>query len=209
MGDGPSRLASTNRVEAFSDGVLAIAITLLVLDLRAPEATGEFGHELLAEWPSYLAYVASFVVIGALWQNHHALFTRIARTDTSLIGRNMLLLLACSVLPFPTAVVSSAWRVGDHADRVAGLALFALVSVAMSSAWIALCSYLGSHPHLLEDPSSVYFVRGERRRSGIAIGMTLLALAIAFVAPVVTLLMFAVLPVFYIVTLHRVQAAER
>jgi hypothetical protein len=72
----PAVLAESGRVEAFSDGVLAIAITLLVLDLKVPEA--HVGHGLLEQWPTYLAYLSSFLFIGVVWVNHHALFTRIA-----------------------------------------------------------------------------------------------------------------------------------
>jgi len=68
---------STSRVEAFSDGVLAIAITLLVLDLRPPEAIGEFRHELVTQWPSYLAYLAAFAIVGSVWINPQALLARV------------------------------------------------------------------------------------------------------------------------------------
>jgi uncharacterized membrane protein len=74
----PGPLAESTRVEAFSDGVFAIAITLLVLDLKAPASRGAVLHDLLAEWPAYVAYLASFGYIGVIWVNHHYLFTRIA-----------------------------------------------------------------------------------------------------------------------------------
>jgi uncharacterized membrane protein len=98
----PRILAESNRVEAFSDGVLAIAITLLVLDLRTAGHPGHVGGDLLAQWPTYLAYVASFIYIGVVWVNHHALFNRIASVDTGLLWCNLALLLAASVLPFPS-----------------------------------------------------------------------------------------------------------
>ena len=79
--DDRPRLPSAGRVEAFSDGVIAIAITLLVLDLRAPQAKGRFLHDLGAEWPSYAAYLATFLIIGTIWLTHHSLFTRVARVD--------------------------------------------------------------------------------------------------------------------------------
>jgi TMEM175 potassium channel family protein len=87
------QLSDSARVEAFSDGVLAIAITLLVLDLRAP-VPGDMQGQLLGEWPAYLA---SFAYIGVIWVNHHQLFTRIAAVDFGLLWRNLALLLGASV----------------------------------------------------------------------------------------------------------------
>jgi uncharacterized membrane protein len=91
-GNGESRrgglLAESGRIEAFSDGVLAIVITLLVLDLRAPEERGAMLHQLLQQWPAYVAYLASFAYVGVIWVNHHQLFTRIAAVDTGLLWRN-------------------------------------------------------------------------------------------------------------------------
>jgi Endosomal/lysosomal potassium channel TMEM175 len=103
-------LAESGRVEAFSDGVLAIVITLLVLDLRAPTMRDAMLQQLLRRWPAYVAYLAWFAYAGVIWVNHHQLFTRIAGVDTGLLWRNLALLLTTSVLPFPTAVLGSAAR---------------------------------------------------------------------------------------------------
>jgi uncharacterized membrane protein len=93
------------RVEAFSDGVLAIAITLLVLELRVPEAE-ELSHGLAeylsGQWSSYAAYLLSFVIIGIMWVNHHAVFARVVRVDRPPLLLNLHLLLWIAVLPFPT-----------------------------------------------------------------------------------------------------------
>ncbi len=98
---------STARLEAFSDGVFAIAITLLVLDLR-PHGTGSLTHQLAAAWPAYVAYVISFVTIGIMWANHHGIFQLIDRTTHGLVVANLLLLLCVAFLPFPTKVL------GEH-----------------------------------------------------------------------------------------------
>lgn len=82
----------TNRLEAFSDGVFAIAITLLVLDIRVPLSNAALGRALLNLWPSYLAYAISFIVIGAIWINHHAMFERVVRTDQTFLLLNVLFL---------------------------------------------------------------------------------------------------------------------
>ena len=82
----------TTRVEAFSDGIFAIAITLLILEIHVPLGAN-LSKELIALWPSYLAFLASFVTIGVMWINHHRLFTLIARSDQALLGLNLLLML--------------------------------------------------------------------------------------------------------------------
>jgi uncharacterized membrane protein len=100
---------STNRLEAFSDGVFAIAITLLVLEIRVPPpGFGEsLGQELLAQWPSYAAFVVSFLTIGIIWINHHAMVRRLRRADHSILVWNLLLLMTVSALPFTTALMAA------------------------------------------------------------------------------------------------------
>jgi uncharacterized membrane protein len=104
-----TRLSETNRLEAFSDGVFAIAITLLILEIKvprdlAPPAT--LAQALAHQWPSYLAFVTSFFTILIMWVNHHRLFTHIGRCDDRLLFYNGLLLLGIAALPFPTALVA-------------------------------------------------------------------------------------------------------
>src|SRR5215470_9469621 len=96
---------SAGRLEAFSDGVLSIAATLLVLELHVPESGDNLGAALLAQWPSYAAYVVSFITIGIIWVNHHQLFALVRRVDRTLLFLNLALLMVVSVLPFPTAIL--------------------------------------------------------------------------------------------------------
>jgi uncharacterized membrane protein len=101
----------TGRIEAFSDGVFAIAVTLLVLELRVPqlaeEATNaELWAALLIRWPSYLAYLVSFATILIVWVNHHRIFTIIQRSDSRFLFLNGLLLLVVTTIPFPTALLA-------------------------------------------------------------------------------------------------------
>ena len=105
---------SPNRLEAFSDGVFAIAITLLVLDLHVPKpGSGELGHELLAQWPSYAAYVITFLTIGIIWINHHAAFSRLRSVDHSILIWNLLLLLTVGILPFTTSLMAAYLKEGS------------------------------------------------------------------------------------------------
>lgn len=104
----------TNRLEAFSDGVFAIAITLLVLEIKVPPSGSALGKELLSLWPSYFAYAVSFIVIGAIWINHHAMFDQIVRADHKLLLLNTLHLMLIAFLPFPTAVLAQALHDGAN-----------------------------------------------------------------------------------------------
>jgi uncharacterized membrane protein len=95
------------RLEAFSDGVFAIAITLLVLDLRVPEVgAGSLAHALWRQWPADASYVVSFLTIGIIWVNHHNLLRHLERADHGLLFLNVFLLMAVAVIPYPTALVS-------------------------------------------------------------------------------------------------------
>ena len=103
--------STTTRLEAFSDGVFAIAITLLVLEIRLPpeaevEHAGGLARTLLALWPSYAGYAVSFVTVGIMWANHHEVIKLMSRVDHGLIVWNLLLLMAISFTPFPTAVMA-------------------------------------------------------------------------------------------------------
>jgi uncharacterized membrane protein len=117
----PAPLTDQSRIEAFSDGVFSIAITLLILEIKPPSA-----HEadiliraLLNLWPSYLAFLASFLTIGVMWVNHHRLFTLIERTDDTLVGINLLLLLGVTWIPFPTALLAE--HLGGSGQSVAAV----------------------------------------------------------------------------------------
>jgi TMEM175 potassium channel family protein len=124
--------SETARLEAFSDGVLAIAITLLVLDINIPHG-GDVGHELRAAWPQYLAYLTAFLTIAVLWANHHDVFRIIAATDRGLMFANSLLLASISFLPFPTRVLADNMR-SSGSDRQAALLAYGATMVV-----IAIC----------------------------------------------------------------------
>jgi uncharacterized membrane protein len=195
--NGPGPLAESTRVEAFSDGVFAIAITLLVLDLKAPARYGLVRHDLLVQWPTYLAYLASFGYIGVIWVNHHNLFTRIARVNGGLLWRNLALLLAMSVLPFPTAVVGSAFQHGSFDDRRTAIVLYALVGAAAALTWLVLFHFLSRAPYLLQDEAHAAFFAGERRRAFFGIALYALSALAALWYPVAGLVIVCILPMFY------------
>ena len=192
------RLAEPTRVEAFSDGVLAIVITLLVLDLRAgPFRPGGMLAHLLQQWPTYLAYFASFGYVGVIWVNHHQLFTRIAAVDLGLLWRNLALLLLTSVLPFPAAVVSSAFQGKNHRDEVTALIFYALLAALMATTWLLVFHYLAGNERLLAEHTPPSFFAQERRRALLGVVSYLLAALLARWLPFGALLVIAALPVFY------------
>jgi uncharacterized membrane protein len=105
--------SETGRIEAFSDGVFAIAITLLVLDLKVPREVADrvpLARALAAQWPTYVAFVTSFLTILIMWVNHHRIFTLIGRSDDRLLLYNGLLLMGITVVPFPTSLVAEYLR---------------------------------------------------------------------------------------------------
>src|SRR4051812_23724801 len=98
---------TTGRLEAFSDGVLAIVITLLILDIKVPvDAAGHLGADLLEQWPRYVAYLSSYLIVGIIWLNHTATIRLLVRTNHTLQVLNLLLLLPVSILPWPTALLA-------------------------------------------------------------------------------------------------------
>jgi uncharacterized membrane protein len=110
-------------VEAFSDGVFAIAITLLVLDIHVPDphVTESLGEALGQQWPSYAAYVVSFLTIGIIWINHQAMFGRLRAIDHGIVVRNLLLLLSVGALPFTTALMAAYLREGEGSALAAAI----------------------------------------------------------------------------------------
>lgn len=196
------RLSESTRVEAFSDGVFSIAITLLVLELAVPAMRGEFANRLLDEWPSYLAYLAAFATIGVLWMGHHTVFSLITGVDAGLLWRNLVLLLTVSVVPFPTAVIASAYRVGSDADQAAAVVSYAVVGMASGVGWLLVLGYLGKHRHLTDPAAAPDFFRLSTPAFTLA-GYGVSALIGWFVSPAIALAIFLVFPVLYVLRVRN------
>jgi uncharacterized membrane protein len=178
---------SPNRLEAFSDGVLAIAVTLLVLDLHLPDEPGRpIGVLLIGQWPSYVTYVVSFAVIGIMWVNHHALFARVAQIDRALLFLNLGLLLVVSALPFPTAVAADGLRRGGRDAQVA-VFTYSLVMVLVAIAFTALWRHIVRTPGLLRTPMPSAMQRAAVRRFGLGLFAYAALCALAFLSPILTL----------------------
>jgi uncharacterized membrane protein len=203
--DRPRRLSESSRVEAFSDGVFSIAITLLVLELAIPTVRGGFVKDLIAEWQSYIAYLAAFGSIGVLWMGHHTAFSRIRGVDAGLLWRNLVLLLTVSVVPFPTAVIASAFRVGTEQDQAAAVVAYAVVGMASGVGWLLLFSYLRGRRALVDPATDMRFFRlGEPLLTIVGYGVA--ALVGWFVSPGAALVIFLFFPIFYVI---RVRSANQ
>ena len=188
---------SPNRLEAFSDGVLAIAVTLLVLDLRVPEEPGRpLVDLLLAQWPSYIAYVVSFTVIGIMWVNHHALFARVAEIDRTLLFLNLALLLVVSALPFPTSVAAEGLRRGGLDAEVA-VFTYSLTMLLIAIAFTSLWRHIVRTPGILRTPMPLSQQRTAVWRFGFGLLAYAVLCALAFLSPMVTLFGHLAVAVYY------------
>ncbi len=141
-----------SRVEIFSDGVFAIAITLLVLDISvAPSDYDHLRHALANEWPAYLAYVTSFLTVGSVWIAHHSLFSRLRLIDPVLLRLNLLLLMTAAFLPFPTTVLAQALHHGGTAERTA-VVFYGAAALLIELLLRAAERYASSQPDLQMEP---------------------------------------------------------
>jgi uncharacterized membrane protein len=203
--------ADTGRAITFSDSVFAIVITLLVIDLRTPPyEAGQLLQALLAQWPTYVAYLASYMYIAVVWLNHKYAFRRIALADRGLHWANLGVLFTTALLPFPTGVLADAFQHGSPADEHVAIALYALIGALLCLAWLVFFRYLAYHPHLLERHVPGDFFHGETRRAWLGILLYLAAFVFGwFTQPWVALALFVILPVFYGITSHGLHEIGR
>jgi uncharacterized membrane protein len=192
-------LSDRSRLEAFSDGVLAIAITLLTLDLRVParEAVGEgsLARALAERWPSYTAYVVSFLVIGIIWVNHHALFRQVRLVDRPLLFANLLLLMVAAAIPFPTALLAEYLTAGKPNASTAAV-IYSLTMVVMSLAF-QLVYLTAAREGLLREGLDPATVRRRLRRFGVGLVLYAGTVGIALLSAPVTLAAHFLIALYY------------
>ncbi len=185
---------STGRLEAFSDGVFAIAITLLVLEISVPEsAFDDLWNGIADQWPSYLAYVTSFVTIGGLWLVHHGIFRRLASADAVVMRLNILLLMFVSFLPFPTKLMAEA--IDAATSERAAVIFYGLVLLAISVVTSLLWRYVAARRELLEPGVSDAEVTAITRLTTPNIGFYVGVVLLALLAPQVAALGYLVIAV--------------
>lgn len=197
----------TARVEAFSDGVFAVAITLLVFQIKTPPAgSGDLAQQLLEQWPSYLSIVTSFAFIGIMWINHHRLFTHIARCDDALLVLNLLLLLGITFVPFPTSVLAEHLRAPDR--RAAAL-LFNATYVALAILFNVLWRYAASpRSHLLSPDVNPATVARITRQYAVGPLVYSICFGLAWVNVLASLLVNLALACFFAIPPGREQVAS-
>ncbi len=186
----------TRRAEAFSDGVFAVAITVLVFDLLSIGRGVLTAGVLLHAWPNYFAYVVSFITIGIMWMNHHTILAHVRRVDRPLLVLNLLLLMGIVAIPFPTALVA------EHLGKIGGApatVTYGLVMIAISAGFDAMWVYVVTHAPSL----GAAVPQGALRQSipgftlggAVYVAATLIA---AFWSPLVALIIFGLLGVYYL-----------
>lgn len=173
----------TQRLEAFTDGVLAVAITLLALDLKAPaEADLSHGlwHGIATHWPTYAAYAVSFLIIGVMWISHNSVMSCVKRADRPLLFINLLLLLFVAAVPPATSLVGDQLMLHGRNAHTA-LVIYSLLGVAHASAWSVLWWWVANHPRLLADDVDPLRARRAVWRFGLGLPIYSAAVGLAFV----------------------------
>ncbi|GAA3909841.1 MULTISPECIES: TMEM175 family protein [Streptomyces] len=203
--------SETARAETFSDGVFAIAVTILVLGITTPpHRFGGLGHALARQWPAYVGYAASFSYIATIWLNHHQAFRRIRLMDRGLHATNLFMLFLAGALAFPTSVLADALQADvSSSDARVAVGLYAVVAAAMCLSWLLLYFRLHLHPELLEPGVEPTYVRQGMLFSGIGIVVYAAFGALGvLVTPLISLAAFALVPAFYVLTSEGMTVAR-
>jgi uncharacterized membrane protein len=213
MADRPSSWPSeTARVEAFSDGIFAIAITLLVLNIRVPppDLTGHGGTllpALLGLWPAYLGYLISFFTIGIMWVNHHSMFVLIRRTDRYFLLLSVFFLMCIAFLPFPTAVLAE--YLPEPKGRKLAVALYSATFVLTAVAYNALWWYAVRGGGLLDEKADQEAVRTISRRFILGPIAYAISFGLAFINAWASLAIHGVLAAFFVLPVRKPTAHRR
>jgi uncharacterized membrane protein len=187
----------TNRIEAFSDGIFAFAVTLLVLELKIPHGLPDgqsVMRALLGEWPSYFGYLTSFLTIGIMWMNHHRMFNLIHKSDNGLMLVNLLFLLGITFVPFPTSVLAE--YLDTPACQVAA-AFYSGTYVVMALLFNLLWRYAARGGRLFSKHADPQQIEAISRAYSVGPLMYLASLAMAFWRPGVSVGMTFAYAVFW------------
>ena len=188
--------SATTRMETFSDGVFAIAATLLVLEISIDSAhTHDLGSALLHLWPSYLAYVTSFITIGIIWMNHHTCVETMARVDRTFLFLNLLLLLTVSFLPFPTRLVADyLQRPGEQSAVYAYAATFVVMAIVYNAWW----RYASTGRRLIGEDVPASLVQAITRAFNPGVPIYAVTLLVAVFSPLASVFLTFAIAAFYL-----------
>jgi uncharacterized membrane protein len=192
----------TARLEAFSDGVFAIAVTLLVLDIKVPQveglAAGDLGRALLDQWPVYFAYVFSFLTILVMWVSHHAIFNYIARINQPFLIINGLLLMGITVVPFPTALLSEYLKYPERGDdQKIAAAVYSGTFTAIAILFNVLWRYAAHNNRLMGAQMDPVFAQALSRRYILGPLIYFASFLLAFVSVPASFAIYVLLAVFF------------
>jgi len=188
---------SRGRLEAFSDGVLAVVITLLALDLHTrAEGPESLASQLREQWPSFAAFALSFFVVGVIWVNHHALFALVNRVDRTVMFLNLLLLMWVTTIPFSTSALAGFLRAGG-ADTHLAVALYGISNEGMAISFTLILRHL-LRRRLLLRPLDDGAARTALRRFGVGTVLYPAITAVGLVSPFLMLLLYALQNGFYV-----------
>jgi uncharacterized membrane protein len=191
----------TARMEALSDGIFAIASTLLVLDLAIPAVSSDVGHSLLHQWPTYLAYLVSFATIGNAWLNHSVITEYLERADAILLRLNLVLLFFVSVLPFPTHMLAD-YLSNSSAERIA-VTVYGLNLLAIG-AFTSLTWHYALAEHLIRRDNSEDDVRAISAKLDPSLASYAVAIGIGLLWPTVAVVLYLAIALFVIIPFRAV-----
>jgi uncharacterized membrane protein len=195
-----NRRMEKSRLEAFSDGVFAIVITLLILDIRFPEVDySQFRVTLMSLLPRILAYVMSFIIIGVYWVTHHNSMHAMRKTDRNFLWLNILLLLCVSFIPFPTSLL------GRYPFRAGPIVIYGITLIVCNAVGYLMILYVWYHPHLAVAEFSKTYIRGHTPVYILVNALYLGAILAAHRFPLLSYLIYIVVVIFLIVLLPKVD----
>ncbi len=203
----------TGRIESFSDGVFAVAITLLVFDLKVPQppagatfSVAGLGIALFNQWPSYLTFMTSFATILIMWVSHHGIFKLVYKSDTPFLFANGFLLLLVTVVPFPTSLVAQYLTTPAAAVACAVYSgVFVVINVAYNLLWWSVAR----HRRLLNPGVAAVQVKTHTRNILLGFPVYLLATLLAFWNPYVSLGICSGLWIFWAFTFYERRPRQR
>jgi uncharacterized membrane protein len=198
VADDRRRDSDTGRMLAFSDGVFAIAITLLVLEIRAPDVEHGLLDALVDLWPSYLSYVLSFVIIGIIWAQHHSLFQHITRADHTFLLINVGFLMWVAFLPFPTGLLAE--YLDNSGERQTATAVYSATFVAGALLFNLLWRYAIHNDRLIDATADRRVMQATTRSYTFGPVLYLIDFGLAFVSVTASLILFLLIALLFAIS---------